>query len=229
MGNKPVSLAASDGVKVRRRRVPKQERSIESRAKAIQGAKAALERYGYTKLTMRNVAAESEVGIGTIYDYFPSKHAMLRQLLKERLALRLEIFDETYGAMTPDIPVSTFIDRYLDRVRAEGLWSKFDVELHRAAEDDEEMQSLIDWHDQETIDRYVGALRAAGSKWPIRDLEPVASYLIAISAQFEPGVVAPIDSHAQRVTSWMIRRTFLMLVRETLTKPARSWTKDKRT
>ena len=91
MGKKPVSLATSNGVKVRRRRVPKQERSIESREKAIQGAKAALEKFGYSNLTMRNVAAESEVGIGTIYDYFPSKHAMLEQLLKERLAGKIEI------------------------------------------------------------------------------------------------------------------------------------------
>lgn len=221
MGKKPVSLATSDGVKVRRRRVPKQERSIESRAKAIQGAKSALEKFGYSKLTMRNVAAESEVGIGTIYDYFPSKHAMLHQLLKERLALRLEIFDETYESMSQDDPVSLFIDRYLERVREETLWSRFDVELHRAAEDDDEMQRLIDWHHDETVSRYVTALQTAGSKWPAKDLEAVASYLIAISAQFEPGVVAPIDSHSQIVTSWMIRRTFLMLVREVLTKPAR--------
>lgn len=223
MGKKPVTLATSDGVKVRRRRVPKQERSIESRAKAIQGAKSALEKFGYSKLTMRNVAAESEVGIGTIYDYFPSKHAMLHQLLKERLALRLEIFDETYESMRQDDPVSLFIDRYLERVREETLWSRFDVELHRAAEDDDEMQRLIDWHHDETVSRYVTALQAAGSKWPVKDLEAVASYLIAISAQFEPGVVAPIDSHSQIVTSWMIRRTFLMLVREVLTKPAREW------
>lgn len=223
MGKKPVSLATSDGVKVRRRRVPKQERSIESRAKAIQGAKSALEKFGYSKLTMRNVAAESEVGIGTIYDYFPSKHAMLHQLLKGRLALRLEIFDETYESMSEDDPVSLFIDRYLERVREEALWSRFDVELHRAAEDDDEMQRLIDWHHDETVSRYVMALQTAGSKWPVKDLEAVASYLIAISAQFEPGVVAPIDSHSQIVTSWMIRRTFLMLVREVLTKPAREW------
>lgn len=223
MGKKPVSLATSNGVKVRRRRVPKQERSIESREKAIQGAKAALEKFGYSNLTMRNVAAESEVGIGTIYDYFPSKHAMLEQLLKERLALRLEIFDETYDSMKEGEPVSIFIDRYLERVREEALWSRFDVELHRAAEDDDDMQRLIDWHHAETVDRYVSALQTAGSKWPIKDLEAVASYLIAISAQFEPGVVAPIDSHSQIVTSWMIRRTFLMLVREVLTKPARAW------
>lgn len=223
MGKKPVSLATSDGVKVRRRRVPKQERSIESRDKAIQGARAALAKYGYSKLTMRNVAAESEVGIGTIYDYFPSKHAMLHQFLKERLSLRLEIFDEVYGGMTADAPVSVFIDRYLDRVRQEGLWSKFDVELHRSAEDDEDMQRLLDQHHEDTVDRYVSALAAAGSRWPKRDLEAVASYLIAISTQFEPGVVAPIDSHSQKVTSWMIRRTFLMLVREVLTKPPRKW------
>ncbi|MDG0980581.1 MAG: TetR/AcrR family transcriptional regulator [Halieaceae bacterium] len=223
MGKKPVSLATSDGVKVRCRRVPKQERSIESRAKAIRGARSALQKFGYSKLTMRNVAAESEVGIGTIYDYFPSKHAMLRQLLKERLTLRLEIFDETYEAMTPDIPVSTFIDRYLDRVREEVLWSRFDVELHRAAEDDDEMQSLIDWHHDETVNRYMTALRAAGSKWPVKDLEAVASYLSAISAQFEPGAVAPMSAHSKIVTSWMIRRTFLMLVSEVLTKPARQW------
>lgn len=223
MSKSPVTLKTPEGEKARRRRVPKQERSIESRAKAIQGARAALEKYGYSKLTMRNVATESDVGIGTIYDYFPSKHAMLHQLLEERLTLRLQIFDETYNAMNVDQPVSEFIDRYLARVREAGLWSKFDVELQRSADDDAEMQRLLDWHHEETVKRYVKTLSAAGSKWPVKDLKAVASYLIAISAKFEPGVVAPIDSHSQIVTSWMIRRTFLMLVKEVLSTPPRTW------
>lgn len=223
MGNKPVSLAASDGVQLRSRRVPKQERSIESREKAIRGARSALERFGYAKLTMRNVAAESEVGVGTIYDYFSSKHAMLRQLLRQRLALRLEIFDDVYRSMKEGERVSLLIDRYQSRVRKEELWSKFDIELHRAAEDDEEMQRLLDWHHEETVNRYVGALQAAGSEWSEQDLKIVAGYLITISAQFAPGVVAPVDSHQQKLTSWLTRRTFLSLVREVLSTTGPKW------
>ena len=81
------------------RRTPQQTRAITSRENAIEGAKAALEQFGYAKLTMRNVAAISKVGVGTIYDYFPSKHAMLHELLQARLSLRLQIFDDTYAAI----------------------------------------------------------------------------------------------------------------------------------
>ena len=217
---KPALRAVTDGSKARARRVPKQERSIESRAKALQGARAALAESGYGNFTMRGVAAVSSLGVGTIYDYFESKGAILRLLLKERLALHLEIFDETIEETTNETPVAEFIDRYLERMRAEDMWSRYDVELYAAARDDDALAELLDRHHEDFTNRYVDALRAAGSKWPDADLRAVASHLISVMRQFEPGAIVPKDNHALRVKVWMVRKTFLSIVREVLTTDA---------
>jgi len=205
------------------RRTPKQTRSIASRENAIAGAKAALVKFGYAKLTMRNVASLSAVGVGTIYDYFPSKHAMLYELLQERLSLRLQVFDDTYSTTSATASVATFIQSYLERMRASGLWSKYDMELQRAGDADVDMQKLLDWHHKQTQNRYVEALLAAGSQWTREDLEVVADYLLTIVSQFEHSLAASSDEHAQKVTSWLIQKTFLSVVRDTLLKKPKSW------
>jgi len=205
------------------RRTPQQTRAITSRENAIEGAKAALEQYGYAKLTMRNVAALSKVGVGTIYDYFPSKHAMLHELLQARLSLRLQIFDDTYAAISANASVSSFIHSYLETMGASGLWSKYDRELQRAADEDDGMQKLLDWHHEQTQKRYVDALLAAGSPWPQKDLELVADYLLTIATQFEYGLAVSSNAYPQKVTSWLIRKTFLSIIRDTLLKKPHRW------
>lgn len=223
MGNDAQALATSERFKDRNRRVPKQERSIESVAKVIHGAECALEKFGYSKLTMRNVAAMASVSVGTIYDYFPSKHAMLHRLLKNRLELRLNIFDEVYSGADTNLSLPFYMDRYLQRSHEEGLRSSFDMELQRAAEDDEEMQQLLKWHHDETVKRYVSALQAAGSTWPEDDLAAVSAYLIAILEIFEPSAESVKDPQAQKRTSWMLRRTILTLVKDVLATPPHEW------
>jgi len=223
MKRPPPRAETTPKAKTKTRRTPKQTRAIASRENVIVGAKAALTEFGYTKLTMRNVASRSNTGVGTIYDYFSSKHAMLRELLQERLALRLEVFDETYADTSTSASVATFIQSYLQKMKTQGLWSKYDMELHRAAEADDDMQRLLDWHHEQTQKRYVDALLVAGSVWPKEDLQVVADYLITISNQFEQSLALTSDERSQKVTSWLIRKTFLSVVRDTLLKKPQNW------
>lgn len=198
------------------RRTPQQVRGKESRSKILDGAQKILSQDGFEKFSMRRISAASSVGLSTIYDYFPSKASVLHTLLEERLKLRLRIFDATIAAIPADAKLSKFIKRYLGKMHKAGFWSIYDIGLHNAAAHEESLKSLLQWYEAETIDRYVRALRSAGSKWSEDDLRTTASYLLSISAQFEPGVVAQEDKNSRKLTSELVQQTFSTILRKVL-------------
>lgn len=61
--------------------MPKIIENLESRL--IQEAKKQLEESGYSAMTIRSVAKACGVGVGTVYNYFPSKEALVARHLLE--------------------------------------------------------------------------------------------------------------------------------------------------
>ncbi|MGJ8535833.1 MAG: TetR/AcrR family transcriptional regulator [Parasphingopyxis sp.] len=198
------------------RRTPQQDRSVESRDKILKGARSVLCDDGFERFSMRRVAAVSSVGVGTIYDYFPSGISILHLLLEKRLRLRLEIFDRTADNIPADARLAEFIDQYLIETRKAGFWTRYDIELQKAAQSDETLQSLLDWYEAETADRYMRAMKAAGSPWLENDLRTVAYYLISVSAQFEPGVIATGSKFDQQLTIDLVRQTYIAIFKTIL-------------
>lgn len=203
-------------VSAKLRRLPRQDRGIESRDKILAGAKKILSQDISEKFSMRSISSASGVGLSTIYDYFPSKTSVLHTLLEDRLKLRLEIFDRTIEAIPSRAKLSEFIDSYLSRMRKEGFWSIYDIGLRDAAINENDLQKLLQWHEAETIDRYVRAFQSAGSKWEINDLRTAASYLLKISAQFGPGVVSQQDRDSEKLTLELLHNTFSTVLRKVL-------------
>jgi AcrR family transcriptional regulator len=68
------------------RKLPKQTRSRESVEAILQAAAQVFERYGYAAGTTNRIAARAGVSIGTLYQYFPNKDAILVALVRAHLA-----------------------------------------------------------------------------------------------------------------------------------------------
>ena len=163
---------------------------------------------------MRRISTASAVGLSTIYDYFPSKSSVLQVLLEERLTLRLEIFDRTFADIPAAAKLTAFIDNYLEHMRDEGFWSLYDVGLYSAARSETGLQNLFNWYEAETVDRYVRAFQSTGSQWDISDLRTAATYLISISAQFEPGAITQANRKNRKLTLQLVHQTFAMVLKE---------------
>jgi AcrR family transcriptional regulator len=69
---------------VPRRRKAVQERSVDTVAVILEGAARVFDREGYAATTNR-IAKEAGVGIGSIYEYFPNKEALLLALGEKHL------------------------------------------------------------------------------------------------------------------------------------------------
>lgn len=64
------------------RRTPKQSRSIKTVERLLGCAAVVLEGSGYDGFSMQSVADEAGMAIGTIYQYFPDKYAILQTLVE---------------------------------------------------------------------------------------------------------------------------------------------------
>jgi len=87
-------MARPTDVKPRRR--PVQERSLATVEAILQAAAQVFERHGYAAGTTNRIAERAGVSIGTLYQYFPNKDAILVALVHQHLA-------ESTGALQPHL------------------------------------------------------------------------------------------------------------------------------
>jgi len=74
------------------RKEPKQQRSRQTYQVILQGAAKILRRDGFQKFSTNKVAEESGVSIGSLYQYFPSKEAIIAALIDQ-------LFEGEYARM----------------------------------------------------------------------------------------------------------------------------------
>ena len=87
------------------RRIPQQTRSFEKVELILEAATRLLEQGDVSTLTTNAVAAKAGVSIGTLYQYFNDKQALLDALVQRELGLMSEtILDATQGAPADAAP-----------------------------------------------------------------------------------------------------------------------------
>jgi len=88
--------------RLRPRLLPKQQRSAETRARILDAAAQVFAAHGYVKGTTNRIAEAAGVSVGSVYQYFPNKDAILVELarahVREGEAIILERFAD------PDLP-----------------------------------------------------------------------------------------------------------------------------
>jgi AcrR family transcriptional regulator len=116
-------------------RAPQQQRSKERVEAILEVALELVVEQGSEALAMREVARRAGVQIGSIYQYFPSKAAILRELSKrniERVRALLagvveKLFADTRGRPSPAQAVNRVVDAYFahyrDQPAAVAVWA----------------------------------------------------------------------------------------------------------
>lgn len=68
------------------RKHPVQARALETRQRFLEAAARVFARHGYSAGTTNRIAAEAGASVGSLYQYFPNKDAILVALVREHLA-----------------------------------------------------------------------------------------------------------------------------------------------
>ena len=94
-----------------KRRIPRQQRAAETVAAILEGAAQVLEAGGLAAFTTNAVAERAGVSIGTLYQYFADKKAILLALLQQEVESTLANLRRSEATQTPE-------DRVRQTVRA---------------------------------------------------------------------------------------------------------------
>ncbi|MFJ6988091.1 MULTISPECIES: TetR/AcrR family transcriptional regulator [unclassified Streptomyces] len=97
------------------RKRPRQQRSRETVAAILEGAAQIFEREGYERTTTNRVAERAGVSIGTLYQYFPNKDALLWALGEEHVTELARSVEEVFAqAGALDLPLDETVGRLLE-------------------------------------------------------------------------------------------------------------------
>jgi AcrR family transcriptional regulator len=96
------------------RRQPRQTRSQERVNQILDVAEQLFISEGYNATTTNAIAAGAKVSIGSLYQFFPDKKAILQALMMRYMELLHQQFTELNTAETATLTLSTFVDRMID-------------------------------------------------------------------------------------------------------------------
>lgn len=98
------------------RRQPKQARSLERVSRILDVAEELFIEQGYASTTTKAIAKEAKVPIGSLYQFFPDKAAIL-QALAERYVDLMSQGLEAFGTLDmTQLPLSDYVDRFIDGI-----------------------------------------------------------------------------------------------------------------
>ena len=80
-------------------RVPQQARSRRTRQRIVQAAVHCFETHGYDETTTAAIARQAGIAVGSVYDYFRDKRAILREILHDTVE---ELADLVVQGLSPE-------------------------------------------------------------------------------------------------------------------------------
>lgn len=111
------------------RKEPKQERSQATVDAILKGAAQVLVKVGYDRVTTGLVAAAAGVSVGSLYQYFPNKDAVLARLLREELETAANAMQVAVDSLGPKARLELRVHALLSALLAH---KARDPRLHRA-------------------------------------------------------------------------------------------------
>jgi AcrR family transcriptional regulator len=172
------------------RRTPVQDRSIATFEAIVEAAAQTFERLGYERATTNRVAERAGVSIGSLYQYFPNKDALLLALIEDHLDEAATRLRPVLGGLLADPPpVEEGIDRLLD-VMVELHAAR--PALHRVLLDDAPRPPVLRdrlVRDEQAINAAVARYLAARPEVTVPDVRAAAALVVRTTESVVHGVV----------------------------------------
>ncbi|HXV97773.1 MAG TPA: TetR/AcrR family transcriptional regulator, partial [Anaerolineae bacterium] len=96
------------------RRVPQQGRGQRRVDKILDTAAQLFTEIGYEAATTNAIAARADTSIGSLYQFFPNKEAILQALAARYLDQLRALYDQVLTAESAHLPLPALLDRIID-------------------------------------------------------------------------------------------------------------------
>jgi len=100
------------------RRVPRQERGERRIAVILDAAEGVIAEVGYEAATTNAIAARAHTAIGSLYQFFPHKEAIVRALSDRYLGELRALFDRVFAPEVFALPLPDLLDAVIDPLAA---------------------------------------------------------------------------------------------------------------
>jgi AcrR family transcriptional regulator len=96
------------------RRQPQQIRSQERVDSILNAAEELFIEVGYEQATTRAIATRAKVPVGSLYQFFPDKEAILKALATRYFQQEYELFAQLHTQEAETLPLEVYVDRVID-------------------------------------------------------------------------------------------------------------------
>lgn len=158
------------------RKAPEQDRSRATVKAIVEAAAHILVKHGYDAFTTNRVAERAGVSIGSLYQYFPNKDALLSELMR-RHVIEIERGVEEIASQALSAPLADVIRAGIEQNVKSHL---IDPELHRVLSEEVPALGALDWKkafSDRMEARVRGMLEARRSEIAVGDID-LAVYIV---------------------------------------------------
>ncbi len=130
------------------RRQPKQARSQERVKQILDAAEQLFLEVGYESTTTRRIAARATVSVGSLYQFFPDKEAILKALAIRYMETQYQQFLDLHTPEAVTLPLHSYVDRMID------VFDQFYTDYPGSRAIFEQLLDTITWSAIEKIDDF---------------------------------------------------------------------------
>ena len=130
------------------RRQPQQARSQERVKQILDVAEQLFLEIGYESTTTRAIAARAEVSVGSLYQFFPDKEAILKALAIQYMQTQYQRFLDLHTSEAVTLPLGRYVDQMID------LFDQFYTDYPGSRAIFEQLLDTITWSAIEKIDNF---------------------------------------------------------------------------
>ncbi len=166
------------------RKKPSQIRSQKMVKAILDATRSLLEKSGDQKLsrmTTNHIAREAGISVGSLYQYFPNKEAILFELYKEMLEQFSSVMEEFKTEAFLSLPKEEFFDRFNRAMKGAESEVEIVFAMHRAMKIYPLLTEADRHHAEQMAKEMAGFMTHFGSKWPTQKLQRLALHVYYIN------------------------------------------------
>ncbi|MDE8604672.1 TetR/AcrR family transcriptional regulator [Marinomonas sp. RSW2] len=160
---------------------PVQSRSIKRAQQILDVTSELLETVGLNDLNTAIIAKEVGISVGSLYHYFPNKHAILYAMGKSWLDSIEEVLKEIQEWTLEDMTLAHFIDQVVDINLRTYRQQRAVLRLVQAMFSVQELRELDERHDDMVISQMAKVFKRIGFKKHIRERERIARLYLEVT------------------------------------------------
>ncbi|MDB9528489.1 TetR/AcrR family transcriptional regulator [Oscillatoria sp. CS-180] len=130
------------------RRQPQQARSQERVKQILDVAEQLFVELGYESTTTRAIAARAGVSVGSLYQFFPDKEAILKALAVQYMQTQYQRFLDLHTPAAVHLPLRSYVDQMID------VFDQFYTDYPGSKAIFEQLLNTITWSKIEQIDDF---------------------------------------------------------------------------